>query len=85
MTPKRILVVRTNEIKAVDIRCECGSVFTMPITTQKLSRNLNCASCEKTLWMEGANIQKAVFFLYQGIRGINENEKHLSVTFTIDE
>jgi hypothetical protein len=83
MTAKKLAVIDTKEITAVDIRCKCGSVLTMPVTTQKLSRNLSCANCEAALWMEGANIQQAVFFLIQGIRGVNENAKDLSITFTV--
>jgi hypothetical protein len=85
MTAKKVSVIDTKEIKAVDIRCKCGSVLTMPVNTQKLSRNLDCANCGTTLWMDGANIQQAVFFLIQGIRGVNENAKDLSITFTVDE
>ena len=85
MTAKKVSVIDTKEIAAVDIRCKCGSVLTMPVNAQKLSRNLDCANCGATLWMDGANIQQAVFFLIQGIRGVNENAKDLSITFTVDE
>ena len=85
MTVKKVSVIDTKEIKSVDIRCKCGSVLTMPINTQKLGRTLNCANCGATLWMDGANIQQAVFFLIQGIRGVSENAKDMSITFTVDE
>jgi len=85
MTPKKMLVVNVNEIQSIDLRCECGSVLTVPVTTQTLVRDMNCPNCKTSFWRDGSQVQTAVFYLIQGIRGVSEHVKELAITYSINE
>ena len=84
MTAKKVSVIDTKEIAAVDIRCKCGS---RPYNARKRSQpsRTDCANCGATLGWTGPTSSKPSSSLIQGIRGVNENAKDLSITFTVDE
>jgi RNase P subunit RPR2 len=51
MTPQHVVRFDLNEIPALEVRCKCGAVISLPLTAPtSLRERLACAGCNETLW-----------------------------------
>jgi len=55
MTPRSVIAIDFKEIKAVEIRCKCGAVISLPLPNTDLSEHLACMGCNNTLWFAKAD------------------------------
>jgi hypothetical protein len=56
MTPRNVLAVDFNEIKAVEVRCKCGAVTSLPFRKDAFSiEHFACIGCNSTLWFKDAD------------------------------
>jgi len=66
MTPQQIIRFDLNEIPALEVRCKCGAVISLPLTTRILRERLACAGCNEMLWL-GRTEQDKIFLLLQNL------------------
>ena len=50
MTPRRSLDVSFKEIVAIEIRCGCGGVTSIPLPKNNPTREFDCRACNARLW-----------------------------------
>ena len=82
MTPKSVLSVDFKEINAVEIRCACGSLTTLPLPLNALPEHFACMSCNKTLWF--ANEEGGAFSKVQSlVRGLSLWKQVEKAPFTL--
>ncbi len=54
MTPINVIAIDFREIKAVELRCKCGAVMSLPLPKTTLSEHVSCVGCNSTLWVAQA-------------------------------
>ncbi len=50
MTPRHVVTIDFKEIKAVDIRCNCGSLISIRLPKMNLAEHLSCPGCNTMFW-----------------------------------
>ncbi len=56
MTPRNILAVDFGDIKAVEVRCRCGAVTSLPVPRSAFSvEHFACPGCNSMLWFKDAD------------------------------
>lgn len=86
MTPQHVVRFDLNEIPALEVRCKCGTVISLPFTGRPLRERLTCAGCNEMLW-EGKMEQDKIFLMLENlVRALSmwrELQPKFSVGFSI--
>lgn len=55
MTPRSLLAVDFREIRAVEVRCKCGAVTSIPLPKNAFSvEHVTCLGCNSIMWFAEA-------------------------------
>ena len=89
MTAQQIVRFDLNEIPALEVRCKCGSVISLPLNKPTLlTEKLACAGCNATLWRHSEMEHDKVFiYLNQLVRTLSTwreiQPKQFSIGFSL--
>lgn len=87
MTPQSVWKFDLNEIPALEVRCKCGAVISLPLSAANLRERLACAGCNETLWGTEAEQDKTYLVLKSLIRSLSVwkdvQTKQFSVGFSL--
>ena len=51
MTPKQVTTINLNDLKEVELKCECGASVRLPLPLkQELPKEQECVGCPRKLW-----------------------------------
>ena len=89
MTAQQVIHFDLNEIPALEVRCRCGSVISLPLNKPTILREtLACAGCNETLWRHSEmEKDKAFMYLNQLVRTLSTwrevQPKQFSIGFSL--
>jgi hypothetical protein len=87
VTPQQIVRFDLNEIPALEVRCKCGTVISLPFTGRPLRERLSCAGCNEMLWGTEMENDKVFTLLQNLVRAFSMwkevQPKQFSVGFSL--
>jgi hypothetical protein len=87
MTPKQVTTIDVNEVKEIEIRCECGMLIRLPLPLKaELPAEQACPSCSRMLWARMSPVLSKITALIAAINNWNSaGYKDLSLRFVLTE
>jgi hypothetical protein len=81
MTPKQVVTIDVKELKEVELRCECGASFHLPLPLKnQLPLEQNCLACRRVLWSHDSPTRTRLSNLLDAL----SEQKIMSLSFVVD-
>jgi len=88
MTPKQVTTIDVNELKEIELRCECGTSIRLPLPLKSgnLLAEQACPSCPRKMWAYESPVRAKIARLLDAIEDWkNAGYKDLALQFVITE
>jgi hypothetical protein len=88
MTPKQVTTIDLNELKEVELRCECGTSIRLPLPLKSgnLIAEQACPSCPRQMWAYDSPVRHKIANLLAAVTDWNSaGYSTLSLRFVLTE
>jgi hypothetical protein len=83
MTPQQLIRFDLNEIPALEVRCKCGAVISLPLPSRPLRERVACAGCNEMLWLGRPENDKTFLLLQNLIQSMSSWRESQPSQFTV--
>jgi hypothetical protein len=74
MTPKQVTTIDLNELREVELRCECGASIRLPLPLKhgNLVAQQSCPSCPRAMWAYESPVREKLQRLLSAVSDWNQ-------------